>query len=228
MICLQHASSVDLQGCALSCRAGASPGAPLPQAMLCMQVEVLFQMTRQDFQEIKRKHKPVHKKLEVESFERQSTAGLKVWLQLLPDTPEMAPSSGSTASASTSSSLSWKELKLATKPKELVRRGVTLISISGCPALDGLHLVESVKPEGRIAVKVKSSPQLQALQSQTVLPQAYADFHWRNGSARCGQELQLSCHCVSGLSAASDLLQRQRAAWLAAQLQQASAATLAS
>ena len=109
-----------------------------------------------------------------------------------------------------------------------MRRGVTLISISGCPALDGLHLVESVNPEGRIAVVVKNSPQLKALQSQTVLPEAYADFDWRNGSGRCGQELQLSCHCVSGLSAASDLLQRQRAAWLAAQLQQASAATLAS
>ena len=71
---------------------------------------MLFQMTRQDFQEIKRKHKPVHKRLKVESFERQSTAGLKVWLQLLPNTPEVATSSASAPSASTSSSLSWKEL----------------------------------------------------------------------------------------------------------------------
>lgn len=222
---LLPASSENLQGPALLCRARALLGAALPRAVLCMQVEVLFKMTRQEFQEIKRKHKPVRKRLKLESFERLSTAGRKVWLQLLPATPKVATSGASTASASTSSSLTWKELKLATKQRELVRRGVTLISISGCPALDGLHLVESVNPEGRIAIVVRDSPQLQALHTQTVLPEACADFSWRNGSARCGLELKLICHCARE---ASPLLQQQKMAWLAAQSQQASALALAS
>ena len=225
---LQHASSENSQRCALLGRARALPGAPLPQAVLCMQVELLFKMTRQEFQEIKRKYKPICQRFKVESFERQKTPSLKVWLQLLPATLQDATSSASTASASTSSSLDWKELKLATQQKELVRRGVTLISISGCPALDGLHLVETVKPEGRIAIVVRDSPRLQALHPQTLLPEAHIDFNWRNGSARCGQELKLSCHCVCGLSVASALLQQQKMAWLAAQPHQASAAALAS
>ena len=197
---------------------------PLCCRLLCAcRLKLLFKMTRQESQEVKRKHKPVCKKLKLDSFERQSIAGLKVWLQLLPATPAAATSGASTASAS--SSVTWKELNLATKKKELVRRGVTLVSISGCPALNSLHVVESVKPESRIAIVVRDSPQLQALAPQTVLPEAHANFNWRNGSARCWLELSLHCRCVCGLSA---LLQRQRTAWLAAQLQPASAVTVAS